>query len=922
MVQQIAQHTMQQLASAKTDSAAATLPFALSASAMSVSSVQNEARQNFNSEFMRQTQSIRLYEPPRDQAAPVIDSRAESMRGKLPVQQEYRRAQESVSFNAKQVHNDKGYESSIVNKSSDTNSVSDVQRNAVDKGQDTQHNYAEAKREEPKSLGIEDPRRQASYDTNAQTSSDTNAHTSSDTNAQTIRDTNAQTIRDTNAQTSSDTNAQTSSDIDAQTSSDTHAQTSSDMNTQTNSAADVQTSIDENVQARSDTNTGITLQSVINKHSDSFNANAIENIKYEGQIEITVLQDTEQGKLDYSEKATNIALGMLSKADKDFTLPDSKLSADSFDYIDYVTALADFTAIASDLIPAQSEHSGVLKGDQKDVQGEDETIQKNIFMSLNSPLSDTELAVTRAGDQYTAVDKIVDADVIGNQIKILELPITVNASEPLGGEADETFTLTISSEDLQTLHKAKINIQDDKYDLLPSEQAEINTILADLGMQLAAHSENNHGESASVSGESDKALLKTLLLGHVADGNEDEANVSAITLNTSAMNEFVKASDEKGAVSLNAPANTTTMLKSEAVNTNAEITRNGNPVQEKLPQNEVSTAAVPEQTLPNLATDTKKPEAVSASLINLADLNQQESKIALENLTQRMQMVAPQVNGENKGNEFIAALQSGLKEFKQQLAQGREPGIDLKAIVAEALAQVNGESVALQEQMQGNIQQPKIDAVVNQFNAVLQLASAVNSLAAQPQAQALGITDSQLAKEINLGHVEGTKLANGIQNQLNSQASIDKAINIFKQEGQQQLAEKVRWMVNARHATAEIRLDPPDLGGINIKINLSGDIAQVNFNVQSAVAKEALDQAAPRLREMLQDQGIELGQSFVQQDSQGGQQQQASGDEEPITSTLNQNTGITNAQEIVIEGPLLSEQRISNGAIGGIDYYA
>ena len=69
----------------------------------------------------------------------------------------------------------------------------------------------------------------------------------------------------------------------------------------------------------------------------------------------------------------------------------------------------------------------------------------------------------------------------------------------------------------------------------------------------------------------------------------------------------------------------------------------------------------------------------------------------------------------------------------------------------------------------------------------------------------------------------------------------DKAVNIIKSEGQQQLTEKVRWMVNARNPSAEIRLDPPDLGSMQIKVNMNGDNAQVSFTVQSATAKEALD---------------------------------------------------------------------------------
>lgn len=316
-----------------------------------------------------------------------------------------------------------------------------------------------------------------------------------------------------------------------------------------------------------------------------------------------------------------------------------------------------------------------------------------------------------------------------------------------------------------------------------------------------------------------------------------------------------------------------------------------------------------------------KPDIVKTPIDNIVALNDEQTKLAANSLNERLQTLVSDLKSEGKGNEFIAALQSSLKEFKQQLSQGREPGINVKDMIAEALASANIDT--------DKAVQPKIDAAVNQFNAVLNLANALNYSANQQQAQGLGTTDTQLAKEINHQQIEGTKLANGlasnVANTLSSQVNNDKAINIGKAEGQVQLAEKVRWMVNSRNPSAEIRLDPPDLGGINIKVNLSGDTAQVNFTVQSMVAKEALDQAVPRLRDMLQQQGIELGQSSVKQDSQGQQNAEQQGQ---LADSGQSNSGakqsgsddMLEAAQDFSQG--IIEQRISGSSLGGIDYYA
>ncbi|MDO6745958.1 flagellar hook-length control protein FliK [Gilvimarinus sp. 1_MG-2023] len=56
--------------------------------------------------------------------------------------------------------------------------------------------------------------------------------------------------------------------------------------------------------------------------------------------------------------------------------------------------------------------------------------------------------------------------------------------------------------------------------------------------------------------------------------------------------------------------------------------------------------------------------------------------------------------------------------------------------------------------------------------------------------------------------------------------------------------------------TAEIRLDPPDLGPLQVKISINNEQTQVNFTSHHAVVREALDQNAFRLREMLAEQGM------------------------------------------------------------------
>ena len=90
-------------------------------------------------------------------------------------------------------------------------------------------------------------------------------------------------------------------------------------------------------------------------------------------------------------------------------------------------------------------------------------------------------------------------------------------------------------------------------------------------------------------------------------------------------------------------------------------------------------------------------------------------------------------------------------------------------------------------------------------------------------------------------------------------------LNLIQPEASNQLKEKMLMMVKDKVHTAEIRLDPSELGSMQIKISLQQDQMSVQFMVQQGHAKELMEQQLPKLKELLQQQGIELSQGSVQQ---------------------------------------------------------
>ncbi|WP_214454056.1 flagellar hook-length control protein FliK, partial [Aeromonas dhakensis] len=142
-------------------------------------------------------------------------------------------------------------------------------------------------------------------------------------------------------------------------------------------------------------------------------------------------------------------------------------------------------------------------------------------------------------------------------------------------------------------------------------------------------------------------------------------------------------------------------------------------------------------------------------------------------------------------------------------------------------------------------------------------------------------------------------------------------------EAPAQLHQKVNLMLADKLQQAEIQLDPLGLGKMKIQIQMGADSqANVHFVVQHGQTREMLEQAMPRLRDMLAGQGIQLGQTQVQQQPQQQSQGQSGfsgqGQQGQKGSGSFAETGQTEA-EVTGAGMSLSRESTNDR---GIDFYA
>ncbi len=104
-----------------------------------------------------------------------------------------------------------------------------------------------------------------------------------------------------------------------------------------------------------------------------------------------------------------------------------------------------------------------------------------------------------------------------------------------------------------------------------------------------------------------------------------------------------------------------------------------------------------------------------------------------------------------------------------------------------------------------------------------------------------------------------------------------------------ELSDKVVWLATRQGQLAELSLNPPQMGALEVRLTLSGGEASAQFFSANPAVREALDAALPKLRELMAQAGINLGEAEVREqalsrrDQQETRQQGAANEAEGLT---------------------------------------
>lgn len=239
--------------------------------------------------------------------------------------------------------------------------------------------------------------------------------------------------------------------------------------------------------------------------------------------------------------------------------------------------------------------------------------------------------------------------------------------------------------------------------------------------------------------------------------------------------------------------------------------------------------------------------------VPLVDESLEESKVtpAGSRALASQQALTPQAMNSDIGNKYSSQFSSLLSQNTAIEPENSESLIDLESIDSKL------------SQAQSIHEKPITLAVAKESTPMTHLQTLSSEGTGAEEAKLVNgdllqgsIKDSQISSK-SLALNSGSPTTN--QNIDKPQSSFSKLeVPPNHPQWNDQVAKRVMIMANESMQSARIQLDPPELGALEIKIKVQHDQVSVSFGSNHQVVRDALEAQAPRLREMLDQQGINL----------------------------------------------------------------
>jgi len=276
-----------------------------------------------------------------------------------------------------------------------------------------------------------------------------------------------------------------------------------------------------------------------------------------------------------------------------------------------------------------------------------------------------------------------------------------------------------------------------------------------------------------------------------------------------------------------------------------------------------------------------------------------------------------------------ASIESGSKE-KAAVNQEKQPAMTAAQLQAQAQQKV--QSANSDQQVIDDVSEEAINSTLiaegkpleSSVKTMGQVSDAITvRTASELNAQTVQATQAKQSNAAYFEHQVSEVLnhnvaSDTVQIQKNNVQLQQETISIFRKDFADAVKDKVMLTINQKLQQFDITLDPPEFGNMQVRVNLQGEQASVNFVVQNQQAKDALEQNMHKLRDMLSEQGVDVGDANVeQQDQQQNSNEQSLGENNGNGSHLSNDA---TKEEGNVEHTLSAQ--LFDSSATGVDYYA
>ena len=243
----------------------------------------------------------------------------------------------------------------------------------------------------------------------------------------------------------------------------------------------------------------------------------------------------------------------------------------------------------------------------------------------------------------------------------------------------------------------------------------------------------------------------------------------------------------------------------------------------------------------------------------LADLEAGQSETTSDSSDAIPDLVDPALIASLTGNaQFQPAISARGSAVFQSTAENTE-----KSIAGAALATLNDQAGSTSTELETlRTAEKAASGLFEKLNPAGNAANANTLLQGGPANIAVempSLETSAMALTNNSGPLAAGRQAQG------TEATQPQNVSTHLRDASwpQQFGDKIVWLAKNDQQTAQININPPQLGPVQITINLSGDQASLAFASPHAEVRQAIESAMPQLKELLASAGINLGQANV-----------------------------------------------------------